>query len=65
MVHRILTKIIDGTLTEEYISYLNAKLSDIAYDCSQKENGQKKRSGKRRKKNCAVYAKTQRDIFDE
>ena len=37
MVHRILSKIIDGNMTEAYINYLTSSLPDISYDCSQKE----------------------------
>ncbi|MFA0815930.1 MAG: ribonuclease R [Anaerofustis sp.] len=65
MVHRILSKIIDGTLTEEYISYLNAKLSDIAYDCSQKERRAEEAEREAEKIKIAQYMQKHRgDIFD-
>ncbi len=37
MVHRILAKIIEGSVTPEYIEYLTANLPQIAYDCSRRE----------------------------
>jgi ribonuclease R len=36
-VHRILSKIAGGTVTPEYIEYLNAHLPQTAYDCSRCE----------------------------
>lgn len=65
IVHRILSKIIEGTASAQYIEYLSAGLPQIAYDCSRCERRAEEAQREGDKIKIAQYmAKHKGEIFE-